>query len=195
MKFIKGALVGLVLTASSFVNAGLIVNIAETSDNVEMSYSGSINLNALLGEFNFGGRTAFNGVQPSGGNVGMGGFVDSYNIDLSLGKWLSIGSGGFTSWDTTSGDAFAMFSNPLLGLVAGYESGDSTSGAATKLNESFASLGMMRGSYLNIFSNGNFTDTILINVGPQVLVSEPATLAIFTLGAFGLAARRFKKQS
>lgn len=194
MKFIKGALVGLVLTASSIVNAGLIVNIAETSDNVEMSYSGSINLNALLGEFNFG-ATAFNGVQPSGGNVGIGGFSDIYNIDLSQGNWLSIGSGGFTSWDTTSGDAFAMFSNPVLGLVAGYESGDATSGAATKLNSSFASLGLTSGTYLNTFSNGNFTDTILINVGPQVLVSEPATLAIFTLGAFGLAARRFKKQS
>ena len=139
----------------------------------------------------FGTSESYDGYQSISGNVAFtNGEVDTYSVDIT--NWTQFGFGGFDFWDVSNGDSFALFSNPLLGLPAGYISGDVLSGTATQFGTSFAALGFETGSYLNTLSFEGITDTIVINVGQEVKVPVPSTLALFALGVFGLATRVFK---
>jgi hypothetical protein len=180
-----------VFTLSSFANAGLIINITELAGNVQASYSGTINLNATDG-FRRTGIRGFNGYNASQGIIAFTvSDVEFYGVDVST--WAAFGTDNFGNWDVSNGNALALFSDQHLGLEAGYISGNSLSGTATKSNSSFAELGFSTGSYLTTFTNGNVADTVRVNIGQQVSVPEPSTLAIFALGLMGLVSRRFRK--
>ena len=108
-----------------------------------------------------------------GPNVG-----DFYNVS---GPWTPFGTGHFMTWDTSNGDLFALGGNPVIGVPAGYVSGDPLSANATQNGATFVSLGFTRGSYVTTLANGNLTDTVTINVVP-----EPTSFGLICL--VGLAA-------
>ena len=105
--------------------------------------------------------------------------------------WVSYGPGSFGTWDSITGDVFAMWrSRPdTLSLPDGYISGDILSANAIKFNTDIETLGMTPGIYVNTFSNGNFSDTLTINIGTTV----PEANSIVFLGLVGLASIRRRR--
>lgn len=186
------AVVGLVLSISSYSNAALIININENGGNVEASFSGSINISALQGQLSGGSPNALSGFAGGLGAVGFtNGAIEGYAIDAA--RWTPFGTGfAFMPWDTSMGDALVLFPNPVLALPSGYITNSAISGTATKFSSTLASLGFTVGTFVTTLSNGNFTDSIEINI---TQVPEPSTLAVFALGLMGLASRRFKSKS
>jgi hypothetical protein len=196
MKGLKIAFVGLVLSLSSFANAGLIVNIVETGGNVEASYSGSINLDSTQGIAALvGAAPAFNGFASSvGGLAFTDGVTDVYAIDIA--SWTPFGTTSLGDWDVSTGDAIALFTNPFLGLASGYTSGDMLSGTATKFNVTLADVGFDMGSFVSTISNNNVSDTVTINISREnspMPVSTPSSLAIYLLAIAGVVLVRLKR--
>ena len=157
-KMKKAVLICAIVAFAHQANAGVVFNITESGGNVVLEMSGSIRTEAL-GSFQstFG---TFDGFSASGGNVAVvGSLVETFNTNST--PWTPFGTGGFGQWDTSSGDAFAMFSNPSIGLPIGYISGSALSATAQKNNATFASLGFDVGSYVTVLTNGSNTDTAL----------------------------------
>ena len=172
------------LAGAGTADAGILFDVQEVGNDVQMTLSGSLNLDATLG---YGGiatnTTAF--FYPAGALMTNGNQQsDYYNVTA----WTAVfGTGDFQTWDYTSGDRVAMFSNPAIGVPLGYVSGSALSGASTKYNATFASLGMTPGEYVNTLVNGGVEDTVTIWIG----VPAPGALALF--GIAGLATRRRRR--
>ena len=184
---IRNLLVAAALALVQQANAAVIIDVIEIGGNVEATLSGSLDLNATLGFHSQ--NNSYDGYLASGGNIAFtaASNIDVYNMD---GDWTPFGTGGFGSWDSSSGDAWAMFADPRLGVPAGYVSGDSLSSFATKFNSSFAALGFTPGSYVTTLTNGNITDTVTVNIGK---IPAPGALAL--LGIAGIAGRRRRRKA
>jgi len=179
-----------VIVAASQANAGVVINIVESGGNVDLTLSGNINMDAL-GDF-FGSFNGFNGYEAFDGAISVtGGLTDTYTVDISPDPtvWTPFGAGTFGQWDTSSGDAWSMFSNPVLGVPAGYVSGNAISSNATKFGATFNSLGFVTGSYVSTITGvTGVSDTITVNIGN---VPTPGTLAM--LGLAGIAGTRRRR--
>lgn len=172
------------LALAQAATAGVTINIVENAGNVEATLSGKIDKNALGSYIN--NSTGYNGFYPPGGGVSFT-FADSEYFGISAGTWTPYGGGGFDFWDSSSGDAFHMFTNPVLGLPVGYTSNSPLSASAAKFNTNFANLGFTPGTYITTLVNGNFTDTVTVNIG------VPAPGAAALLGVAGLASVRRRR--
>ncbi len=165
-------------------SADVVIDVIEIGGNVEATLSGSLDLNATLGFISTSG--GFNGYQAFAGNISFTtANSEYYGIDVAT--WTPFGDGVFGNWDASSGDAWHMFSNPVIGVPVGYVSGDSLSSSATKFNASFDSLGFTLGSYVTTLTNGNVTDTVTVNI----LVPAPGALAL--LGIVGFVGKRRRR--
>lgn len=154
-------------------NAAVTISISEQGGNVQAVLSGSINLAATQGYGN--DSPGFNGYQASSGNVSFTANISSY-YGMNT-NWTPFGTGGFGTWDTSSGDAWHMFSDPVLGLPVGYVSGDPLSATAVKNGATFASLGFVPGTYVTTLTSDGGSDTV------TVLVASSADLSISVLAA------------
>lgn len=167
-----------------YANAGIDVFIFEAGGNVETTFSGTFDLDAtggLHGNFN-----GYNGFLPDIGAYATGGNVDTYFIDAL--EWTRYGPGGFGNWDVFTGDAFVLFTDPVLGLPGGYVSGDFISGTTTKFGATLASLGMDIGNYTTLITGASgVSDYVTIHVA----IPAPGALAL--LGVAGLLGRRRRR--
>lgn len=145
---------------SGYANAAVVVSFTESGGNVEAELSGNLNLGAVLGGI-LGTAEAYNGYQASIGGFASTGTVEYYT---SSAAWTPFGTGGYGSWDSSSGDAFALFTNPMVAVPVGYVSEDPLSATATKNGATFASLGFVRGVYVTTLTNGKVTDTVTVFV-------------------------------
>ena len=91
------------------------------------------------------------------------GATSYYNI--SAATWTPFGPGLFGAWDSSSGSAFTMYTNPVIAVPTGYVSGTPLSSTATKNSTTFAALGFVPGQYVTTLTNGNVSDTVTINIG------------------------------
>ena len=196
-----GLLFGLsAVVYSKPAHAVMIVNATESGGNVIFNYSGSLNTSGL--------NYAYTGIlsnvslvnpsrpdpayptTPQGYFLGVGGSAspinyDGYNTSTSF---LPYGTGAiFYNTSTNSGDIFG-FGFGEVSLPESYASGTSLSGSATFTGESFSSLGMTTGTYVNTLSNN---DTITLNVGT---VPVPGPLPILGIPAVLLYSRNLKKR-
>ncbi|UCD75027.1 MAG: hypothetical protein JSV91_14730 [Phycisphaerales bacterium] len=171
------------LTGAGTADAGILFYVEEVGSDVEMTVTGSLDLDATFGYQGVASNTTpF--FWPAGALMTNG---DQQSDYYAVGSWTGVfGSGDFQTWDVTSGDRVAMFSDPAIGVPIGYMSGDPLSGSSTKFNATFASLGMIPGVYVNTLVNGNAVDTVTIQIVPA-----PGALAFF--GIAGLATRRRRR--
>jgi len=174
---------GAVLALAPYAAADAVINVQEVGADVHATLSGSIDL-AALGAL-ISQSPGFNGYLASGGNISMNSSnSDYYAMDVN---WTAFGAGGFGNWDISGGDAFHMFSNPVLGLPVGYTSNSPLSASATKLGSSFASLGFSTGSWVTKLTGPNgVSDTVTVNIG----VPTPGAFALLGLAGVGAARRR-----
>ena len=190
-------LVFLVLAAAPKVaSAELIFTFQEVGGNVELTVSGSIDLDATLG-FTQTSINDFQFIRPVDGVILAGPAANSDVYPTSAAAWEPFGGGGFgPDFSSASGDRIALFIGGEFGLPVGYVSDAQLSAAGTFVGETFASLGMVPGLYVTTFSNGGVSDSVTVNVGQDLSpVPEPATLALVALGFAGAAARmRRRKQ-
>lgn len=164
--------------------AGATININEVGSDVQATLSGKIDLAALQGLISQSG--GYNGYYPPGGGISMTSNNSEY-YGLDVGTWTPFGGGGFGNWDSSSGDAFHMFTNPVLGLPVGYISNSPLSASATKFNASFASLGFNTGTYVTKLTGPNgVTDSVTVNIG----IPSPGALALLGVAGVGAARRR-----
>ena len=180
IRMLKAAVAGLVLSVSGLANAALIFTVNEVGSDVVITGSGSFDLTgtSLAGSSTFNGGFMNSSTALAVGNPGS---FDVYNgFTTNSG---AFGTGSFFDGSGDSGDLIGFDSIQQGGLVflpTGYVSKNALSGSTTLVGHSFASLGLITGTY----DYATTDDTITV----QVQVPEPTTLA-------GLASRRFKKQS
>lgn len=180
---------------------GVIVTATEIGGNVVFSGSGTLNI--VFEELEYQNLPAVGGelraapppsspfgFEPAAIVIGDGNY-DSSSIEPDDGS-PSIGPGnGLFQATSESGDVIGIvFSNPYILVPTGYESGDPLSGSAIFAGESFASLGIMPGTYMWTWFTTTGKDSYTLQVVP-----EPSTLAIASLGVMLLAMVRWRQRN
>ena len=191
----------LAFAAPSQASAALIVNFEQVGGNVEMTLSGSVNLDATQGSL--GSNDSSDQLIEPGQGIIRAGEGDSlvYSILLiGMAEWTPFGNGGVSLFSTSVGDRIILAGDGNLGLPAGYVSGAALSTIGSFNSATFASLGLTPGSSVATFSNNGtnqgVSDSVTVNVGAApVPVAEPATLSLLGLGLAGAAVRRFRKRT
>jgi hypothetical protein len=219
MKFIKGALVGLVLTASSMATAGLIItSTVEVTDPTHALDGATFTLTSEIADGAVWGRSKYGALQTalsnerlvitgaSGGGTALNGVYTCFTCPT----FFKVNPGAQrAAYNLTRGDAPVSFVND-----------DET--ISFKLNQtvrSYFNVHVEVGDKVQMIDFGGTGYVILLSLDrifsldyrggtrlefqPMVSsfvvgttdVPEPSTLAIFTLGLMGLASRRFKKKS
>jgi PEP-CTERM motif len=177
--------------------AGYAVTLEQVGRNVVATGSGPIDLTGLTsaGPGLSGARVFPEGAEIITGPVGSEGLLRS---DLYTGYTgpTSFGSGGETIPNTSgSGDivGIGMFGMDLV-VPSGYASGSALSDTATYINQTFASLGVIPGTYLWTWGSGASGDTFSLQIGPDTAVPEPASLTLLGVGLAGLGVVRRRTQ-
>lgn len=188
IKILKASLFGLVLTVSSFANAGLIImNISDNGTDLMMTATGDYDNTGLVsqGSINLGANAAVAGTLPAfGWETGTNNLFDAAFV------------GSLTATDNAFPASLVSTTNPfffanLLNQV-GFQASAALIGtvneSATFTGVTLASLGMLAGESVSVTWGQN---QAIIQTS-AVKVPEPTTLAIFALGLIGLASRKFR---
>jgi hypothetical protein len=222
MRFVSGwiraagvACLGLCWVGSA--SAAVIVNVSQSGNDVVISFSGSLaNLGTPVsaGSLNSPSKsTVFisSGQSPSLGEYqsdlfraiqpGIIGFRLFEKVSGSATSW---GPGGtqtstetFTDNLQTSGINMFIAGSEWLAIPQSYTYGSTFTGSATFYNKTLATMGVTNlGSFVYTYGSGANTDTVTFNIGSGGgggEVPEPTSMAIFGLGALGMAYRARRK--
>jgi hypothetical protein len=174
--------------------AAVVMSMVDKLDGtVELTYTGYINTAGLtaLGPSN----GVSSGIAPSGGLIQRAGVTSLFFTGSST-AGQTFGTGGLTVATTSSGSAINVnFNSPTtLALPGGYVSGGAISGSMT-FSGSFASLGI--NPVARTFSWGlggaGSSVSLTFSSGTGGAVPEPTSMAIFGIGALGIAYRARRK--
>ena len=165
----------------------IVVHAIETGGNVEFSGGGTADLTGLVQNgLNVMGRF----VSPDFATFSTGG-TTSFEIDgygTPSGP-STFGSGGTTLSDSTTGDQFGMIGGNVLAVPNGYVSNTPLFGTSTYNGASFNSLGMVPGTYVWTWGQG---ESFTLFIGAAI--PEPATASICTaLSLAGLLLSRRRR--
>jgi hypothetical protein len=174
--------------------AAVVMSMVDKLDGtVELTYTGYINTTGLINIGTFPGGAS--GILPGGGIIQRGGFTSLFLTGSSTAA-QTFGTGGLTLATTSSGSAINVYFNSptTLDLPAGYVSGGAISGSMT-FSGSFASLGI--NPVARTFSWGlggaGSSVSLTFSSGTGGAVPEPTSMAIFGIGALGMAYRARRK--
>ncbi|MEO7072784.1 MAG: PEP-CTERM sorting domain-containing protein [Rhodanobacter sp.] len=171
-----------------------IVTLAQQGNSVVAIGSGAFNLDGLT--IYAGADPALGAVWPVSGYLYTGGALTNLDVYAGFTGPTSFGSGGGTGASTVIGDSVAIVGSndfyglPLFFLPTGYVSGTALVSGAVWNNASFASLGIMPGTYTWTWGTAADQSFTLMTASA---VPEPATLGMFGIGMLligGLAALR-----
>lgn len=191
--------IGLLFAGNS--QAAVIINIQEVGPNVVMSTTGgTLNLTTFTSFINSNdsGQIAANGLALGEGSFeGFIGDFSSFTFysTLGTGVYADIHTGelvGFVDYAATGGDTIAVPTGSVINNIATINAASSTF-----LNQSYATLGLSPGIYVNIWGVGSGNqDSFIVNIQPSSNpVPEPSSAAIGLLlaGSVGLV-RKFRRQ-
>ena len=188
------AAVTVLVLAPGLANASVVINIAQSGGNVDVTAAGSLDLTGATFDHS---QPYSTGIIPGGSNwyiaLGTTPGMDWYqltSVDLPFGT-----SGTYFTSSITSGDAFSIWGfsggQPLVGLTTGYTSGTSISADMTLPGETIAGMTLIPGTYTFTIPS----DTIILNIAGTT-VPEPSTWTMMLngLAALGFAGyRRLRK--
>jgi len=178
LKMLKAAFAGLVLSVSTFANAGLI---SFEYDGTWSSYFsgdfGSTYVATLV--FDNGGSTVENQ------SFGLADFV-SANV--------TSGSYDFTMFSADISSWSVNFNSNGSGQLTGGWFDASKNDHSWHFDPNWPDANFSYDVLDAGFGSAGYFQSNISNVGQLQSVPEPSTLAIFALGIMGLASRRFKKQ-
>ncbi len=189
--------IGLVLLPAASTHAGIILNIFESGNDVVINFSGSANTSGLT--FHSDGVSTHT-VRPQGWSFG----TSTTNVPTTRytgithpATYFYTGSVNLTP-SSGSGDRLGIQQGALnlLVLPRNYTSGTQLSGTSTFNNATLQSLNFTPGTYITTWgsvANGN-ADSLIMNVGIAA-VPEPSSMALLSVGAIGLAARRWHRRN
>ena len=172
---LKAAFAGLIISVSSFANAGIIAYDFEFQLNGGTYLTGSftaedLNFDNLIVDDELISLSFYNASFSLDNYVFNAAISDNFNFDLNANEFL-LGGNSFSAtgqrWNASGGTGF------------GFEAGNACAG--------FDLDGFFQGCDAQPATN-------IFQVVSAASVPEPSTLAIFALGIMGLASRRFKKQ-
>jgi len=171
-------------------DAVMILNATESGGGVVFSYSGTLNTTGLTyrGKFSSSSTSEVDSSKGYFWGNGAGGFYDEYD-DNANSFAVPFGAGPFYAENNSTGDIFSLgyYGNDIY-VPSSYSSGTTLAGSVTFTGQSFASLGMTPGTYINTLSNN---DTITLNVGTTAV---PGPLPILGIPAVLLYSRNLKKR-
>jgi hypothetical protein len=205
-KFLKAALVSVVLSVSGFANAGLIpFGIQTDIDTSTLTNNGwSLNFQSDWGSLAAHDYEMFAGIaldeyvfigalDRNTSNIALGAAVRlSDLLNYTTGNNTNNHNGA--SWYFRNGSAMGF---AAIGETVNLYSADISNddGSLSKLSwhmHDWSTAGFRVG---NMFDNNSENFEKVVFRASATDVPEPSTLAIFALGMIGLASRRFKKQS
>ncbi len=190
MKTGFGLALAVALLTGGTASAGMIVTVEETGGDVVATGVGTLDASAWAVAYiatPFDARISAEHLLA----VGTAGNVDIYLTPVGFAGPSTIGPGLFPGYagDSGTGDLFALQFSPSdlgLGVPTGYVSGDPLAGTATWENHTFASIGLVEGSYTWTWDTARSSgDFFTINIVP-----EPATLSLLALGGLAMIRRR-----
>jgi hypothetical protein len=116
------------------------------------------------------------GVWAQMGVAGLAGTVLAY---VGITGPSSFGSGGFTVASKRSGDTIAVNGTKgVLGVPPAYVSGSALSSSMGFTGETFASIGLMPGTYIWTWGSGTNADSFTMQIGPAAVPEPPSVLAV-----------------
>jgi PEP-CTERM motif len=174
--------------AAPSARAAYLVTFEENNGDVLEVGSGTLDLTDLLTD---GHATNSPAVWAAQAFFDSG--ADKVDLDLYLGAVgpSTFGAGALSHPDASSGDGVGIggISSGLLGVPAGYSSGNALSETSIYLNSTLASLGMTPGGYVYSWGAGAHADTFTIDIGlitSPPAIPEPSTWAMLLLGFGGV---------
>lgn len=173
--------------------AAVVMSMVDKLDGtVELTYTGYINTAGLsaLGPVNL----VNSAISPSGGVIQRAGSTSLFLTSSST-TGQTFGTGASTIATTSSGSAIYIdFQSTFLGLPGGYVSGGAISGSMT-FSGSFASLGIDPVARTYSWGLGGAGSSVSLTFSPGTggAVPEPTSMAIFGIGALGMAYRARRK--
>jgi hypothetical protein len=121
--------------------------------------------------------------------------VDFYSF---LSGPLSFGSGGPTIATLGTGDRFGVdaLSSVCICLFVpdGYVSGTPLSATSVYAGATFASLGVIPGTYVWNWGSGANADSLTLRIIPTA-APEPVSLSLLAVGVAGLVVRRWRRRA
>jgi hypothetical protein len=171
--------------------AGFIVTMVQSGTDVVATGAGTIDL-AGLSLFTTANTTS--GIIPGSGAISLGSPSSASTSVYSgaISGPTNIGAGGQINASSGSGDRVALAPLQFVYVPVGYVSGGALSNTTTWSNHTFATLGVVPGTYMWTWGSGANADSFTLNIG-AASVPEPGMVSLVVL-AFALswlaAARR-----
>jgi hypothetical protein len=192
-KFLKSILVGMIISASSFANAGLI----HTFEFDDLSAWSNVS-HFIVGDsltVTFDDNTDFNFL----------GWDDilSFQFNINAGSPGALHNASFFTTGNAS-DLFSFINNEIVlnfgrASVSGFADQARGKGYTELFNNNSNNIAVEIGEtstgYITARLEGFNLSSSYSIISTPIQVPAPASLTIFALGMMGLASRRFKKQS
>ena len=185
------------LLAASSAQATIMISASEVGSDVVFTLSGSVDLNSVPSSYGSQGPNNSNLLIANAGQLFFATPGSNNGLFYSLQNFSGLsnfGAGGiFIQTATNTGSIFNFYASSAVFLLdATYTSGASLANTMT-FPGTFASLGMMPGTYEWSWSNNNVSDNLILNIG-QSVPEGGSTLALLglALGGVLVGARRWK---
>jgi len=196
-----------VILYSSLSHAAVTINVIEAEGDVIATASGNINTAGLPSPDGFtssGGLVIGSGADAGANGgiwVGTGGSLDAYPIDTAT----TFSTGDRISASSNSGMTVGVFSlgslTDRIYVPQGYVSNSQISSSSTWVGHTFATLGLIPGTYTFRWGdvNNNTDDALTVNIGgstpPPLACTMYTDRAAFEAAAPGLPTEDFESTS
>jgi hypothetical protein len=177
------AALGTIAGTIGCAEAAFTLTFLEQGSDVFATGSGTIDLVGLPPQTPVEQCLANSGVEARMALTGTAGTVKAYT---GITGPSSFGSGAPTNASNGGGDAIAVHgSDGVLGVPLDYVSGNALSNRMEFAGETFASIGLMPGTYVWTWGTGANADSFTVRIVAPT-VPEPASLTVLAMGLVGL---------